>query len=108
VTGGEIPLSLVQRFGPLGGIEGEHCRSQGSCVEPTPALIGKKLPQHFPQKLDVQLLRLFHPACLCQPLAKGGVELLASGKTRFLQVGRRLMAGIALERRAELVNDPAS
>ena len=43
-----------------------------------------------------------------QPLGKGAVELLATGKSGFLQIGGSLGAGVALERGAELVNDAAA
>jgi hypothetical protein len=58
--------------------------------------------------LHVEIRRRVHLMPVGQPHGELDVELLATGEPCFLQVSRGLDSRVALQRRAELVNDSAS
>jgi len=73
-----------------------------------PTLVAEELAQHLTQKLHIEIGRLLNVVSLGQPAGELVVQLLAAGEPGFLQMGRGLEPRIPLQRRAELLNDPAA
>src|SRR5690242_8341244 len=108
MAGGELTAGLVGRLGPLGRVERQHRGAQRIHRESAPALLAEELGQNLAQVLRVEVGRALYTARGQQPFGELGVQLLAAGEARLLEVARCLKPGIALERGAELMEDLAA
>jgi hypothetical protein len=105
MTRRKIHLGVVQRLGPVVRVERQH-RSERNGRELSPPQLLEELGQRLAQELHVQISRRIHLPLGLQPLGELGIQLLAPGESRFLEMGGSLDPGVALQGRAELVNYP--